>query len=481
MTPSEELIRRVDWRFLLPDPRPRTAIVVARDPQTARGVSEALGLLDVAVVDSDTRHATVDLVFARDAHPAAFGRALERRNPDGAIAVETTSRRSRVTLALRLRRAGLRVQHYGAWPVCASATRFVAMDARSELVANARAAKNPRRRAIGSLLARAGFGSVLFREATTVATNRRADRPGPLRIAFGDDAPGGTMTLLTPRFGSSRHVIAMCTDERGRHLVVKSPRVPTDDAQLALEAQGLSAIEGPLPARPMLAADTERFGQRWLVQTRLDGPPLTRHDVAEDPARWLAAARAWLDLMPTGGRSAPDVDGRLDRLVGPALAVITSSAARDPAIGRLVDDAQAACRRLHSVPLPIAAEHGDFRPPNLIVDETGALGAVDWELAERFGFPLHDLFFFHAFVLDVAPHSSTTVRAAERDAGGALGVDPDVVDALRSIALLRQLANLIERGTVTDGISGSDVARAWFAELDRRCDTGRTTPSEIAP
>lgn len=483
--PSDHVVRRVDWRFLLPDPRPRHVVAIT-DADDARSLTEAWHRLGVEAEPDRGQDGHVDVVLVRDPTAAAMRRALELRVGDGAIVVETTSRRARLVAAVLLRRARLSFVHYGSWPSVAAPTRFVPLGDRAALLTAALAAKNPRRRAVGSTLARLGLGSWLFRESTTVVTVRgREQRPAPLRIAFGDGAaPGGGMTLLTPRFGSSRHVIAMCGDGAGRHAVVKTPRSPGDDDQLAREADGLASVTGGRPRRPELLADTERFGQRWLVQSRLDGLPLTRHHVADDPGRWRAAARDWLDQMPTSGRSAPGEDGRLDRLVRPARAVLVASADREPALRRFVDDADLAVERLRAEPLPVVAEHGDFRPPNLLVDEAGALGAVDWELAERRGFPLHDLAFFHAFVSEVLPKLRDELMLEQADVARSLGIEPALADALRSLSNLRQLANLIERGTVAAGpstVAESDVARAWSAELDDRAGAHTNESREVAP
>ncbi|HSJ92258.1 MAG TPA: aminoglycoside phosphotransferase family protein [Ilumatobacter sp.] len=489
MSPADDAIRQIDWRFLLPDPMPRVVAVTAA--ADARRVTDGFRRLGAEVVEVAEAvggpGGHIDMVFVATAAPGAIRSGLGLRAPDGAIVVQTTSRRARLLVALRLRRARLDVRQYGCWPSCASATRYVPLDDRAALTTNARAAKNRRRRAVGTLLARWGLGSLLFREATLVATGHRGDCAGPFRVAFGDEVPG-TLTLLTPRFGSSRHVIAMCSDARGGGLVVKTPRCPGDDVQIAREAIGLASVHGPRPSRPVLVADTERFGQRWLVQTRLDGLPLTRRDVADDPARWLVAAREWLDHMPVEPRSAPDEDGRSERLIRPALAVAAACADREPDLRRLVDDGAAAFDRVRSTPLPVVAEHGDFRPPNLLIGGPDAIGVVDWELAERCGLPFHDLAFFHAFVLEVAPHLRAEVRAHGSDALRSIGVAPDLFDALRSLAMLRQLANLIDRGTGTTAtrapaIARSDVARAWFADLDDRTEGQRRDDAntQVAP
>lgn len=269
-----EAVRRVDWRFLLDDAQLRTVVALdgSDDPLLIEGVRQLGATVQADSTDADG----ASVVFVRDPDDDDIDRALVRRGQAGTIVIETTSRRARRDVDRRIRRTGLRVRHYGCWPTCASATRFVPLDDRSELIASARAAKNRRRRAVGTVLTRFGLGKLLFSQSTSVVT--AADRPhveAPLRVGFVDGIEErGTVTLLTPRFGSSRHVIAMITSESGQSLVVKTPRVPGDDDQLSLEARGLTSISGPRPMRPELVADLEQFGQRWLVQTRISGVPL---------------------------------------------------------------------------------------------------------------------------------------------------------------------------------------------------------------
>jgi Phosphotransferase enzyme family len=478
VTQPRHVVRRVDWRFLLHDARLGTVAAFGAEPDEA--LIDSLRQLGATLVDPESSPERVaDVVFADDPGDDALRRALAFRSTDGTIVVQTTSRLARRRVGNRMRRAGLSVTHYGCWPRCVDATRFVPLHDRAQLVASARAAKNRRRRALGLLLARVGLGSVVFGQATSIATAAdRPDAPAPLRVAFGDgDGAGGTMTLLTPRFGTSRHVIAMTTDGRGQPRVVKTPRLPGDDDQLNLEARGLTSISGREPARPELVADAERFGQRWLVQTTISGPPLSRRHIVDDADRWLAAANAWLQHMPTAGCTAPNADGRADRLLHPAFDVLVASSDREPELRPLVADAERAIERIADIALPVRAEHGDFRPPNLIITGPGAVAAVDWELAERNGFPLYDLVFFHAFVADVTPGLRPKLRRLAAEALRSEGIDPELLATLTTMAALRQLANLVARrpdGEITSAVTSaaalahSDVARSWSAELNDR-------------
>jgi aminoglycoside phosphotransferase (APT) family kinase protein len=479
---ARDTVRRVDWRYLLDDARLRT--VVTLDDSDVGSIREACEQVGAKAVGTSGEHSGATVVFARDPLAADIDRALGLRGADGAIVIQATSRRRRRAVERHMVRAGLAVHTYGCWPSCAGATRFVPLGDRSELIASAGAAKNRRRRALGCLVARLGLGRLLFAQSTSVAVaGDRSHVPAPLRVAFGDGVDvGGRMTLLTPRFSSSRHVIAMLTDRAGRPLVAKTPRIPGDDGQLSLEARGLTSITGPRPARPELVADTERFGQRWLVQTRIEGVPLSRRHVADHPLRWVAAAEHWLRDMPAAGMSTPDEDGRSERLIQPALDVITACSLREPELRELVADAERAFALLRSTPLPVVGEHGDFRPPNLVITGADTIGAVDWELAERHGFPLHDLLFFHEYVADVVPQLRSALSEVGLRALRSHGIEPELLGPLSTLASLRQLANAVTRGiglqapdaaaVASSGpVARNEVARAWFAAVrDRRLD-----------
>ena len=477
MTPSLDAVCRFDWRFLLPDAQPRLVTILddADDPSTNDG-AELVGV--EMVRPGEAPAGRVDVVVVRSSADSMLQRAVALRAPDGVLVVEAGSPISRHKVARRLRNAGLDVHHYGCWPTVATATRFVPLGDRAQMLGSAQAAKNRRRRNVATLLTRAGLGALVFRQSWSVATaDGRPHAPSPLRVASGDDGvETGSMTLLTPRFGTSRHVIALVVGDSGEMRVAKTSRIPGDDEQLASEARGLTSISGPRPLRPSLLTDTKRFGQRWVVQTGIEGQALTRRDVAADPDRWLAAAGGWLADMPRGERSAPDRDGRRSRLLDPALELLARCADLAPELRPLADDAERAVDRVAGLALPVCAEHGDFRPPNLVVTSTGALAAVDWELAEPNGFPLHDLAFFHMFVTDVVPHVGARLTEHAATASRRDELDPDLVAPLTTLCALRQIAHVVDRRSDTveelaAGLAGSDVARAWFVRLGARAST----------
>lgn len=465
MTNSASAASRADWRFLLPDAYPAGVVVLHHCD--AEHVEHAVTAAGLELLDpARANRGDVPVVFARDPDVPAVDRALGLRATDGSIVVEVSSRRARRAMVRRLRRAGLSVEVYGCWPSCAEATRLVPLDHVGHLRDSARSAKNRNRQVVGVALCRVGLGAAVFTEATIVAT-ARPHAPSPARVAFGTDADAGgaTMTLLTPRFGTSRHVIALTTADTGRALVTKTPRLPGDDAALSAESRGLRSVDGPRPPRATLVADVRRFGQRWLVQTNVVGEPLARRHLERHPDLWLGAAHDWLRMMPTSGSTRPDDDGRTARLLHPALEILRANSG-EPELRELLADAERAAAHLGATELPTCAEHGDFRPPNLIIESRGALAAVDWELAEPKGFPMYDLLFFHDYVGDVVPHHRPVLAATAVQFTHHHGLDPALIRPLTTMMRTRQLANLVRRRPPGGGaLAESEIARPWLADV----------------
>jgi len=66
--------------------------------------------------------------------------------------------------------------------------------------------------------------------------------------------------------------------------------------------------------------------------------------------------------------------------------------------GRLIDQTLAMMNPFRDGDVPLVMEHGDFSAPNILQDENGRAGVVDWELAEPQGLPAADLFFFLTYI-----------------------------------------------------------------------------------
>jgi aminoglycoside phosphotransferase (APT) family kinase protein len=93
--------------------------------------------------------------------------------------------------------------------------------------------------------------------------------------------------------------------------------------------------------------------------------------------------------------------------------------------------------------LPAVFEHGDFASPNVLIDGTDVVGAVDWEASDARGLPLADLAFFLAYAAGAASGARRVPEhvRAHRDAFiAAGGWAPDTLAAYARTLELPQAA-----------------------------------------
>jgi len=218
------------------------------------------------------------------------------------------------------------------------------------------------------------------------------------RLGEFDVGEGASCVILTPRFRTSRHVVALLIPNGAVEpsLVVKMPRLPRDGDGIAREARILTTLQERCPdagrSAPRVVAHTD--GDRpVLVETALVGPLLTRDVLRAGPSRYIDEVVRWLMSLPRGA------DGTLsfERLVAEPLSLFAASFPEAAAEQDLVVRTLEIVEPLREGPLPHVLEHGDLSHPNLILLPDHRVGVVDWELAEEQGLPLHDLSFFLAF------------------------------------------------------------------------------------
>ena len=204
--------------------------------------------------------------------------------------------------------------------------------------------------------------------------------------------------LLTPRFRTSRHVVALLipTGAGEPKLVVKVPRLPGDDDGITHEARVLTSLRKRSPTAsesiPEVVA-CEDGDRPVLVETALVGPPMTRRMLRADPVRCIDTVVSWLMSLPRSDRGGTS----FDRLIVEPLSAFSESFPEAAGERDLVSRTLEIVQPLRDASLPRVFEHGDLSNPNLILLSSGRVGVVDWELAEEEGFPLHDLSFFLAF------------------------------------------------------------------------------------
>jgi aminoglycoside phosphotransferase (APT) family kinase protein len=211
-------------------------------------------------------------------------------------------------------------------------------------------------------------------------------------------ALGGTVTSLQALSGgASRLTSALEVSYPGgvsRSLVLQQQRGAGQNQRstVALEAALLrAALRAGVPVPKVLGAgEADGLDAGWLVVERLEGETLARRllrDAAYAEARRklggdVARALAQIHAIPLhdvpGLPSADPFERPLEFLDG---------------IGEVRPVLELGSRWLAANRPPAAGQtlvHGDFRMGNLLVDTTGLLGVLDWELAHA-GDPAEDL------------------------------------------------------------------------------------------
>jgi hypothetical protein len=411
-----QCVRRADFRFLLPDPRPREVAILG---EPAPGLVDALRALGARVTLPDARDAAApgsaappELVLARGGSRGLVERAQALLRPGGHLYVEA-DRAGATALAAAARRAGLRdvVSHWH-WPDFARALEIAPLDAPEALrlaLSRRRSRRASRAKAwLAGGLARVG---ALQRFAPCVSVLARkpgaaegVPGPGPLRFLETNRARLGlarragraplSYLLVTPRFRASRHVVFLAL-ERGRPepvLVAKLPRVP-DAGALARETANLRRVAAggtPSASVPRVLAFEACGAGDILVETALLGSALDAATVRRDFGPWGHAVVDWLAGLD---RSAPGPDW-FERQVEAPLDTLARLAALSPDEARAIENTRALAAHLRGAALPAVFEHGDLSPPNVLRLRAGGIGVLDWELADPHGLPAGDLFFF---------------------------------------------------------------------------------------
>lgn len=211
--------------------------------------------------------------------------------------------------------------------------------------------------------------------------------------------------IATPRFRASSHVIFfILADGRADPiLVVKVPRLPGDTARLDREAANLrlvqSARAGGFDSIPRVVAYEDYWDSRLLIETALLGQPMSPAVVRRQPQACIETVLTWLiDLHQATPKARQEVKDWLKCLTEWPLDHFESVFPLCPDEKRLIGRTRELIAPLHDSDVFPVFEHGDLSSPNILLQEKGSLGVVDWELAEPQGLPVVDLFFFLTYV-----------------------------------------------------------------------------------
>lgn len=399
--------RRVDWRFLLPDPHLRRVALVGEERP---GLRAALELLSEGVVSAED---SPDLVVVGGATLADLRQAAERVPPGGRLYAELRGPRVPYARALDLL-SGLGFGELAAhWhhPDFERCEEIVPL-ASPEVVRHALGRRGSRLRArLGRVALEAGLlGRVIpcvsilgHRAGDTGVEPRNAalslllSRPGP------EVSPAARSLLVTPRFAASRHVVFLFfePDDGRPSLVAKMPRLSGDVGGIEREAAALRALdrlrERGFDGAPRLVA-FEGAPHAALAETALTGTPMTPAVVRRTPEGCLDAVAALLAEIGLADPIAATADPHwYERLLEEPLRRFAASF-DGGGEALLVERTLELVAPLRSAGLPLVLEHGDVSHPNLFLRESGRAALIDWELCEPRGLPAHDLFFFLAYL-----------------------------------------------------------------------------------
>jgi hypothetical protein len=432
-----EQVRRVDWRFLLRcRERPRVIdIAPGPDSEALRLVSEPAG------------PGEADLVLAGFPARATLRLALDALAPGGEVVCRwwvprlAGPRRAR----RRLRRAGfVDVRAYWPGPLPNRLPQFWLPLESPEAVAHM-LAKRPPRSPAGTGLRRLWSWAARFGYLAPVYVIARLPGDGD-EYFDGERKP----MLLTGGHRSINKVVAL-EFEPGRlrpSTVTKFARVAEAEVGVEREASVLARLAEERPGVegvPVFRARVRRCGRKGVSEGALEGDSMLERLT---PKSFPELARRVTDLLVElagnggGGGQRTTLDEHLrlfEERFGPALDEDQLSALRT------------ACAAVAE--LPVAWEHRDCSPWNLILATRDRPALLDWESAEPEGLPGLDLVYFlanAAFVLEQALEQGTT-RAAYRRlldpstpygavaaAEGAryceaLDIDPGLLPALRQL------------------------------------------------
>lgn len=442
------LLRRVDWRFLLPDPVPRVSLVIGDDELGA-----ALRLVSDRVLDrASCGQGSCDLAALTDPGPGDLRAAFDALRPGGSCCIEWRRRRRGPTTgrARVLRSVGFRcVSEFVAWrplprtriwlPPDGSAPRRYFLNGPLPLHQPAQRWLWQLARRLAMFAVRAGLCPTVV---LCVKPGNAITEPSESQGGSGDGEDGEAVTpewpllaglrptcgtrkarsyaLLTLGARSIGKVVLLVFDEADAvpHFAVKMARVPEAVAGLQREALVLRTLEerrpGGFEGVPRVAFTRELGGTFAEAQAGVAGVPLSPLVSGENYASLAERATTWLTGLALYSAEESTND-EWERLIEPAFLQFGRSFG--PIVdNRLLEDTRAALQGLRG--LTSVCEQRDFTPWNVFLQPHGRLAVLDWESAEPRGIPGADLIYFLAhlsFELDHA-HSPDRMIASFRAA-----------------------------------------------------------------
>lgn len=415
-------LRRVDWRYLLPTPRPRRAFCRA-GPVLTEAVASVAGEVTTSATARDC-----DLAVGEDPDPSMLALLYGALRPGGACYTEwhpLAGGIGRVERALKT--AGFsNVTCYRPWPPTATPLYWIPLGApgAAAYVRSRRRLRGGRvrrfiaglrQRARDLLLGRPGSPICAIARRPTDSASCDLDFPAWLMEGWPDWGLGPSperlsMLLVTggPRSVSKAVLLGFAEPGPVPQIAVKAPRLDAAAEGVRREGAVLARLgeRRTVPGIPRLLFRREVEGIPLVGESALVGRPLENLLGARSLRAWSLRVTDWLAALAVGEQERSAARWR-DTIVEPALARFTDQFGRvaDPGLLR---DSEEIVRAIGA--LPAVPEQRDFGPWNLLVTPRGDLGVLDWESAEAEGLPLLDLLYFLAYA------SFSVDRAHDRDA-----------------------------------------------------------------
>ncbi len=513
------VLRRADWRFLLPDPQPERSVCFADGL-----LAEAVAAVSGHVVDARAAGGgECDLAVAVNPDAATLRAMWAALRDGGSCYTEWHSLQAGGPKRIRraLRSAGfedVRVFWPWPWPSRAPAQFWLPLDApaaldhfldqRAPIRGIARRAGYTARRSAWRAAARAGLlvpvCVVARKPARSPGTNSdllERVRSEWATWGFGASPERVSQILLTGGRRSINKVVGLVSDGENRspRLVVKMPRVLEAVPALRREAEVLQAVHAQRPAvrgipRVLFCAEQASFFA--LGESMLTGAPLytrlrrgTHRALAAQATDWLIelAGRPERSSRATWRRyPVEDILAEFRTMYGAVLDRDLLTVTQD-VLAMLGD-------------LPLVCEQRDFSPWNVLLDEADNLVVLDWESAELRGLPAVDLIYFLTylnFFLDGAMESDRYRRSyrntldASTYTGGVfaecaaryadrVGLDPAALPPLRLLTWMlharsehRRLAADAGGKPAADVLRRSLFVGLWEEELRHTARTDR--------
>jgi hypothetical protein len=407
------VLRRADWRFLLPDPSPAKARCYG-----GRNLRKAVEAVSGRLVDDD-HHIEVDLVVLSNPSQAQLRRAHAELRPGGACYAEWLAPgRQPAAIRARLERAGFEdVACYWPWPPpgLAAPQFWLPVDAPAALSFFMGGRPNPG----GSLVkavrrVRGAAWRAAWRLGLLSPLGITARKPGPrvgneldrlVRTQWLESAsrpPPGRLSwvLLTggPRSTSKVVGLAFANEERRPWIAVKAGRLAQSSAALERESVNLRSVRAAASGLdcsvPRVLFEREFGPVRVLGETALVGVPISG---LLTPANYVPIARQateWIASLAKATRLPCD-RARMCEVVEPAtidFRTCFGAVAGEDLIWKCED-------ALSRLPLlPAVHEQRDFSPWNVHLDRQGNMIVLDWESACPTGLPLLDLVYFLTYL-----------------------------------------------------------------------------------